>query len=501
MAAKNLMVVGTASSAGKSLLVTAFCRIFKRRGLRVAPFKSQNMSLNSFVTAEGHEMGRAQVAQAEAAGLLPSSLMNPILLKPTADSKSQVIVNGRVYGNMTAAEYYACKDKFRPLVSEAYRKLAEGSDAVFIEGAGSPAEINLMENDFVNMGLAAMLDAPVVLVGDIDRGGVFASLYGTVKLLPPEDQARFRGLIVNKFRGDIKILEPGLARLEELLNIPVLATLPYGRFAIDEEDSLSERLAPAPSGGQPASINIAVPRLPRLAIFTDFAVFDAMPGVALRYADEPSQLDEADLIILPGSKNTIEDMLYLTQTGFADKLKKLAAQGRVIVGICGGFQMLGRAIHDPLALESSAKSIAGLGLLDIETTFAAEKHTRQSSLALASSLPGPLAALGGFVIDGYEIHHGETPVGPGLTRLFAQGELGAANEAGNVFGSYLHGFFDNMRFTAEFLNQLRRAKGLPALESSGLPASYAAFKEKEYDRLADMVEERLPFEKIKEIMR
>ena len=498
MSAKNLMVVGTASSVGKSLLVTAFCRIFKRHGWRVAPFKSQNMSLNSFVTPEGHEMGRAQVSQAEAAGLVPSALMNPILLKPTTDSRSQVIVNGRVHGNMSAVEYYAYKDKLRPQVMEAYRQLADQYDAVLIEGAGSPAEINLMDNDFVNMGMAAMVDAPVLLAGDIDRGGVFAALYGTVKLLPPADQARIRGLIVNKFRGDLKILEPGLRRIEELLGIPVLGTIPYGRFAIDEEDSLTDRFSH--SGGAGAAVTIAVPRLPRLSNFTDFAVFDSFPDVSLKYVDEPAGLDGADMIILPGSKNTIEDMRHLEQRGFVEKLRSLAAAGRVIVGVCGGFQMLGRAIHDPHGVESSVKSIAGLGLLDVETSFALDKHTLQSSLTL-SPLPGPLEGCGGLVLTGYEIHMGETKTGPGVTPLDRESGAGAADGAGNVFGSYLHGFFDNLKFTETLINNIRRAKGLGALESNrGAPASYREFKEKEYDRLADMVEEHLPFEKLLGVM-
>ncbi len=498
MSAKTLMVVGTASSVGKSLLVTALCRIFRNHGYSVAPFKSQNMSLNSFVTPEGHEMGRAQVSQAEAAGLTPSALMNPILLKPTTDSRSQVIVNGRVHGNMSATEYYAYKDNLRPQVQAAFEALASQYQVVVIEGAGSPAEINLMDGDFVNMGLAAMVEAPVILVGDIDRGGVFASLYGTVKLLPPADQARIKGLLVNKFRGDVRILEPGLRQLEELLGIPVLGVVPYEKFAIDEEDSLTDRLA---SRGGAGDLKIAVLRLPRLSNFTDFAVFDSLPGVSLNYVDEAAGLAAADVIIIPGSKNTIEDMRHLAESGFADEIRRLARDGRTIVGICGGYQMLGRLIHDPHGVESALPSIPGLGLLDVETSFATDKHTSQSRLRLRD-LPGPLAGAGGLVLEGYEIHMGETTAGPG-TRFLADGGVengpaGAVSRDGRVFGSYLHGFFDNMDFTRRFLDNLRREKGLAAADPDGTGlASYRQIKEREYDRLAALVEAHLPFDRLR----
>ena len=499
MPAKPLMVVGTASSVGKSLLVTAFCRMFKNHGYTVAPFKSQNMSLNSFVTPEGHEMGRAQVSQAEASGLAPSALMNPILLKPTTNSKSQVIVDGKVHGNMSAVEYYEYKDNLRPAVQKAYDALAAQYQVVVIEGAGSPAEINLMENDFVNMGMAAMADAPVILAGDIDRGGVFASLYGTVKLLPPEDQARIKGLLVNKFRGDVKILEPGLRQIEELLNIPVLGVIPYGKFAIDEEDSLTDRLS-ARGGG--ASVNIAVVRLPRLSNFTDFAVFDSLPDVSLTYVDEPAGLDQADLVIIPGSKNTIDDMHHLGESGMAAKLNQLAREGRTVCGICGGFQILGRMIHDPFGVEGSLPSIAGLGLLDVETSFARDKHTLQSELTLGDH-GGHLAGTVGQTLKGYEIHMGETTAGAEASVLAEGpgGPAGAVNARGNIFGSYLHGFFDNLEFTRRLMDNIRRAKGLNPddPESGSGPATYQEFKEREYDRLATMVEENLPFEKLLQI--
>ncbi|MDR0881174.1 MAG: cobyric acid synthase [Candidatus Adiutrix sp.] len=498
--AKTLMVVGTASSVGKSLLVTALCRIFKRRGLAVAPFKSQNMSLNSFVTPEGHEMGRAQVAQAEAAGLSPSALMNPILLKPTGDSKSQVIVGGRVHGQMSATEYYDYKENLRPQVQAAFQALAAQYELIIIEGAGSPAEINLMQGDFVNMGLAAMVQAPVILVGDIDRGGVFASLYGTVKLLPPADQTRVKGLVINKFRGDLQILKPGLLQIESLLSIPVLGVIPHAKFALDEEDSLTDRLTAARAASGPGAIQIAVLRLPRLSNFTDFAVFDSLPGVALSYVEDRAGLEAADLIIIPGSKNTLEDMLYLEESGLAGCLRGLAAEGRAICGICGGFQMLGRRIHDPYGVESDLPSIDGLGLLEVETSLARTKRTIQTSLTLGHH-PGVLAGAGGRRLTGYEIHLGETTAGPTARPLAdgPDGPAGAVNPAGNVFGSYLHGFFDQLDFTRQLLNNLGRGRGLPESRPEPLPASYHELKEREYDRLADLVEASLPVAKLETI--
>ena len=500
MPALTLMVVGTASSAGKSLLVTALCRLFRRRGWSVAPFKAQNMSLNSFVTAEGGEIGRAQAAQAEAAGLSPSVLMNPILLKPTTNRKSQVIVLGRVEADLAATDYYAVKDRWRPVVLEAFRSLAGRHQAVIIEGAGSPAEINLLEGDFVNLGLAAEIGAPALLVGDIDRGGVFAALYGTVQLLPPRERAMIKGLVANKFRGDISILEPGLRRLESLLDLPVLGVIPYEKFALDEEDSLTDRLE---RPGAEAEIKLAVVRLPRLSNFTDFAVFDALPGVGLRYVDEPASLTGADLIILPGSKNTLEDMVFLEKSGLAGAIRRAAAAGTAVAGLCAGFQMLGRMLHDPHGVESDLGSLPGLGLLGTETVFARDKRTVQAAHRLRFAA-GPLSETGGLTLAGYEIHMGETTLDPGQAPLaddLADGRpTGAVRADGLVFGSYLHGFFDNLDFTRRFLAGLRRLRpGAGFGETTG-PSTYQEIKEREYERLADLVEASLPFEKILAIM-
>ncbi len=517
MTAKALMIQGTGSSVGKSVLVAALCRIFRRRGLRVAPFKSQNMSLNSFVTREGHEIGRAQAVQAEAAGLEPSSLMNPVLLKPCSDRKSQVIVRGKVRRTLDAREYYAFRHSLREEVRDAFAALSAAHDLVLIEGAGSPAEINLRENDIANMGMAEMADAPVLLVGDIDRGGVFASLYGTVKLLAKGEQARVKGLIINKFRGDESILGPGLRQLEGLLDLPVLGVLPYWDIAIDEEDSLTPRLGPkgpaengqAGSGGAKASgesaaplpgpaspaLDIVVLRLPRMSNFTDFAVFDSLPDVILRYAKTPEQIGTPDLLILPGSKSTAADLLHLERLGMAGAVRRLHRQGTPVMGVCGGFQMLGRFIHDSLRVESDRETVAGLGLLEMETRFSPEKSTEQTRLRIGEA-PGLLARARGMELAGYEIHMGHSFATGNIVPLEAdapsKGQTplrAAANPEGTVFGAYLHGIFDHPPFTRALLNALRMKKGLAPLDCEN--PDHTARRGAEYDRLADVVEAHL----------
>ena len=530
--AKRLMVQGTASSAGKSLLVTALCRIFRRKGFAVAPFKSQNMSLNSFITEEGLEMGRAQVAQAEAAGVEPSALMNPILLKPGSDHRSQVIVKGRVYATMDAREYYKMRHTLRPAVLDAFNQLAARHEYIFIEGAGSPAEINLRENDLANMGVAGLTDSPVILVGDIDRGGVFASLYGTVKLLEPDEQKRIRGLVINKFRGDAAILEPGLRQLEDLLGIPVLGVLPYLDITLDEEDSLAERLnkqkhalglkSNALQSHSGEMLDIAVLRLPRMSNFTDFAVFDTQPDAVLRYVADAPSLNKPDLVIVPGSKSSIDDMRFLRESGLAGALIELHKQEVPIIGICGGFQMLGRRILDPDQVESDNAAIDGLGLLDMETRFASIKKTTRTRLSLLQH-KGVLQGTEGMEPEGYEIHMGRSTPGPGCHFLAKRlpgggpglnydipakceaeyGNLaecgqeddnsagceGAVSGDGKVIGTYLHGFFDNLSFTRTLLNNLRLARRLPPLPP--VSGNYADFRESEYERLADAVEKHL----------
>ncbi|MDL2209200.1 cobyric acid synthase [Desulfovibrio sp. OttesenSCG-928-O18] len=488
MSAKVIMVQGTASSAGKSALVTGLCRLYSRRGLRVAPFKAQNMALNSFVTLEGGEIGRSQAAQAEACGIAPSVLMNPVLLKPSSDRKSQVIVNGRVLATMDAREYYAFRHTLRPAVYEAFAALAATHDLVVIEGAGSPAEINLRENDLVNMGMAAMGEAPVILVGDIDRGGVFASLYGTVMLLEPEERAHIKGIIVNKFRGDVGILEPGLRRIEALLHIPVLGVLPYWDIRVEEEDSLAERLVQASAG----SVDIAVVKLPRLSNFTDFSVFDLLPDIRLRYVKPGDALGVPDMVILPGSKNTIHDMRLLHETGMAEAIAAYHAAGGIVAGVCGGFQMLGKEIADPEGTESDVAHVAGLGLLDVGTVFDPQKRTVQARGSVLP-VPGIMRSAAGLAVEGYEIHMGRTTPGP-EARPFLSLEApdGAVSPDGRVFGTYLHGLFDSFPVARALVNALRERRNLPPLpETPDLPATYREYRLAEYDRLADVLEEHL----------
>ena len=493
MTAASLMVLGTASSAGKSVLATGLCRLYARRGMRVAPFKAQNMALNSFVTPDGGEIGRSQAVQAEACGIAPSVLMNPVLLKPNSDHTSQVVIRGRAGGNLSAREYYAWRHTLRPQVLDAFQTLAAGHDLVILEGAGSPAEINLRENDLVNMGMAAMAGAPVILVGDIDRGGVFASLYGTVKLLEPEEQARIKGIVINRFRGDVSILEPGLRQLESLLGIPVLGVLPYWDIRVEEEDSLAERLGSAPFAG-PGSVDIAVIRLPRIANFTDFGIFDLLPGVALRYVRPGENLGTPDMSIIPGSKNTIADMGVLRESGMAGALRRYHEAGGIVAGICGGYQMLGREIADPAGVESGLPYAEGLGLLDIATAFAPDKHTVQAAGSVLP-LPGPLAGAAGTAVEGYEIHMGRTRRGNGarpLLRLPDGENEGAVSADGRVFGTYLHGIFDSFPLALSLVDALRARKGLAPLEREGNGfATYREYRLAQYDRLADVLEEHL----------
>lgn len=502
---KTIMIQGTGSSVGKSLITAGLCRIFARQGYTVAPFKAQNMALNSFITAEGGEMGRAQVVQAEAAGVAPHVDMNPILLKPTTDRKAQIILNGKVHGNADAVEYHAMKGSLKPTVQAAYDRLASRFDRVVIEGAGSPAEINLMTDDLVNMGMAAMADCPVILVGDIDRGGVFASLYGTVMLLPEEDRKRIKGLIINKFRGDEAILEPGIRMIEEKMGIPVLGVLPYAQINIEDEDSLAERFYRHEA--KEGAVKVEVVYLPRVSNFTDFNALETLEDVNLRYVMRGDALGEPDVVIIPGSKNTIEDMVYLRNSGLAQQIVKAHRRGARIIGICGGYQMLGKVISDPHGTESSVAEISGLGLLDVETIFEPEKMTTQVS---ASWLPdnglSDMAALSES-LTGYEIHMGRTTLGPAATPLLQLNERlgavtadtdGAVSPDGRVFGSYIHGIFDNHQFTEAYINSIRQSKGLG--NQQGEKVDFKSFKEQEYDKLADLMTRHLDLKTIEAML-
>ena len=482
--AKNIMIQGTMSNAGKSLLCAGLCRIFRQDGYRVAPFKSQNMALNSFITADGGEMGRAQVVQAEAAGIEPDVRMNPILLKPTTDVGSQVIVNGVVQGNMRAMEYYRRKREFVPAVLEAYDSLAAENDIIVIEGAGSPAEINLKQEDIVNMGLAKLVDAPVLLVGDIDRGGVFAQLYGTVALLEPEERARIKGTIVNKFRGDKKILEPGLVTLEHLCGVPVAGVIPYVYVDIDDEDSLSTRFT-RDTGRK--DIDLAVIRLPRISNFTDFAPFERFENVSVRYVEKVSDLHDPDMIMLPGTKSTIADLKWLRESGLEAAVLKAASAGTPIFGICGGYQMLGRTVSDPEQVEAAGISeISGINLLDMDTLFRGEKVQTQTE-GIFENIPGLFSCLNGLAYQGYEIHMGRS-----------MERRSAVTCKGNVYGSYIHGIFDAPGVAEAILGTLCRKKGLdPARLGSFDPKAY---KEAQYDKLADAVRSGLDMELVYRVL-
>lgn len=484
--AKVIMVQGTMSGAGKSLLVAGLCRIMKRDGYRVAPFKSQNMALNSFVTEEGLEMGRAQVMQAEAAGIRPLVCMNPILLKPTDHTGSQVIVNGKVLGNMSAREYFSYKRKLVPDIMKAFRKLNEMADIIVIEGAGSPAEINLRENDIVNMGLAEMVDAPVLLVGDIDRGGVFAQLLGTLLLLTKEEKERVKGLIINKFRGDVSLLDSGIEILEKKGGIPVAGIIPYMEIYLEDEDSLTERFFRKEKG----KVDLAVIRYPRISNFTDFNVFEQIPEVSVRYVTSVEALGNPDLVFLPGSKNTMSDLEWMYQNGLAEGVKRLAEKIPVC-GICGGYQMLGNEISDPEGIEMGG-TMKGMGLLPVSTRLYCEKVRRQVHGTI-SQMEGIFSTLTGLAFEGYEIHMGGSGEREGV---FVTGE----NK--NVYGTYVHGIFDKGMTASALVKALAGEKGVPLTGiGNGSCIDYRDYKEKQYDKLADILSEYLDREKIYGMLR
>ena len=496
MTAKPIMVQGTMSGAGKSLLVAGLCRIFAQDGYRVAPFKSQNMALNSAITADGAEMGRAQVVQAEAAGIAPEVSMNPILLKPTNDTGSQVIVNGHARQTMSARDYFAYKHNLVPDIMSAYNDLASRFDIIAIEGAGSPAEVNLKDDDIVNMGMAKMAKSPVLLVGDIDRGGVFAQLLGTLMLLEEDERAMVKGLVVNKFRGDKTILDPGLDILRERSGIPVAGVVPYTVLDIDDEDSMSDRLN-VRSGG--TLVDIAVIRLPKISNFTDFIALDAIEGVGVRYVQRANDLREPDLIIVPGTKNTLADLKWLRESGLEASILKRAAAGTPVFGICGGYQMLGMEVSDPLETEGGG-TLRGMGLLPIKTIFEPEKHQVRTK-GVVAPIDGPLAALSGADVEGYEIHMGTTELCGGTPLCTLEGDGATRADGcheGNVYGSYLHGIFDSRACAQALASALMEAKGL---DSSAVEAiDMQAYKEAQYDKLADAMRQNMDMELIYRIL-
>ena len=498
------MIQGTMSGAGKSLLVAGLCRIFRQDGYRVAPFKSQNMALNSYITKEGLEMGRAQVMQAEAAGIEPLVCMNPILLKPTSHTGSQVIVNGEVRGNLSARDYFAHKTELIPDIKAAFRKLETYADIIVIEGAGSPAEINLKQNDIVNMGMAAMVDAPVLLVGDIDRGGVFAQLLGTLMLLTEEERERVKGLIINKFRGDSTILDPGIQMLTERGQVPVLGTVPYMELTLEDEDSLTDRFDAKHVG----KIDLAVIHYPRISNFTDFDVFEQLSGVSVRYVHNVRELEPPDCIFLPGSKNTVGDLLWMRQSGIEAAVKKLSKTTPVI-GICGGFQMLGESIADPFGIEQGMDA-PGMGLLPIQTTLTKEK-TRLQVTGTIDHLSGVWSCLNGSPYEGYEIHMGkstavnaasskEKKVGQSQKQPSSDLPTVVCSENGMVCGSYVHGLFDEGDLAWKLVKMLADKKNV-TLEALQSGFDYKKFQESQYDLLADTIRQHMDMDFVYSILR
>ncbi len=483
--AKVIMIQGTMSSAGKSFLVAGLCRIFKQDGYRVAPFKSQNMALNSYITDEGLEMGRAQVMQAEAAGIRPMVCMNPILLKPTNNIGSQVIVNGEVVGNMAAKDYFRYKTSLIPDIKKAFKELEKHADIIVIEGAGSPAEINLKENDIVNMGVAHMVNAPVLLIGDIDRGGVFAQLLGTLMLLTPEEKSRIKGLIINKFRGDKSILDPGISMLEEKGHVKVTGVVPYMDISLEDEDSLTKRFDKKDEG----IIDIAVIRYPRISNFTDFNVFEQMEETSVRYVTSVSELHHPDIVFLPGSKNTMGDLKWMRQNGLEAAVKKLS-ETIPVFGICGGYQMLGSAIYDPNSVEEGG-FIRGMELLQTKTILQNEKKRCQIT-GKTAKVNGVLSSLSGLEFKGYEIHMGTTEFTDNNKPTDKPENI--ISNGSNVYGSYIHGLFDSAEIAKNIITYLANKKGISI--SNGIFEDYQSYKEKQYDKLADTLRKYLDMDEI-----
>lgn len=474
---KKLMVLGTCSNAGKSLIAAGLCRILKNRGYKVAPYKSQNMALNSFITENGLEMGRAQVVQAEAAGVKPDVRMNPILLKPNSDTGSQIILHGEVYGNYTAALYYEEKEFFEREAVKALEELERDFDYIIMEGAGSASEINLKSKDIVNMGLAKKVDAPVIIVGDIDRGGVFGALAGTMLLFDDEERELVKGVIINKFRGNIDILKPGLEMIEDIIKRPVLGVVPYMEVDIDDEDSLSMKEKGSKVSG---FIDIVVIRTPRISNFTDFNAFEQFEGVGVRYVKSPREIGDPDMIIIPGTKSTMGDLKWLRETGMETRIQKHASKGKPVFGICGGYQMLGQYLKDEHGVEGGGE-MKGIGLLPHSTEFS-ESKTRKSQIGKLANVNGIFKGLSGMEYEGYEIHMG---ISPGFGNII--------NEE-NIYGTYIHGIFDRSEISTEIINSLMKSKGIEVSHKDVIDMD--KYKEKQYEILAENLEKAIDVDKL-----
>lgn len=474
---KKLMVLGTCSNAGKSLIAAGLCRILKNRGYKVAPYKSQNMALNSFITEDGLEMGRAQVVQAEAAGVKPDVRMNPILLKPNSDTGSQIILHGEVYGNYTAALYYEEKEFFEREAVKALEKLEKDFDYIIMEGAGSASEINLKSKDIVNMGLAKKVDAPVIIVGDIDRGGVFGALAGTMLLFDDEERELVKGVIINKFRGNIDILKPGLEMIEDIIQRPVLGVVPYMEVDIDDEDSLSMKEKGSKVSG---FIDIVVIRTPRISNFTDFNAFEQFEGVGVRYVKSPREIGDPDMIIIPGTKSTMGDLKWLRETGMETRIQKHVSKGKPVFGICGGYQMLGQYLKDEHGVEGGGE-MKGIRLLPHSTEFS-ESKTRKSQIGKLANVNGIFKGLSGMEYEGYEIHMG---ISPGFGNIINEG---------NVYGTYIHGIFDRSEISTEIINSLMKSKGIEISHKDVIDMD--KYKKKQYEILAENLEKAIDVDKL-----
>ncbi|MCF0148397.1 MAG: cobyric acid synthase [Clostridium sp.] len=493
---KSIMLLGTASSVGKSTIATAICRYFKNAGMRVAPFKALNISLNSYVTEEGLEMGRAQVVQAEACEIKPRACMNPVLLKPSGNMQTQVIVNGKVKCNIDSYKYKELNKELKEVVKDTYKEISKEYDLMVLEGSGSCAEINLRESDIANMHMAKVSNSPVILVADIDRGGVFASVVGTIMLLDEEERNRVKGIIINKFRGSMESFKPAMKQLEKIINIPVLGAMPYFNLDIEDEDSVTERISNSTSESK--GLDIVVIRLPYMSNFTDFNALSRLENVSIRYVNTLKEIGNPHVLIIPGSKNTIEDIRFLKEKGLYNEIVTLEKRGTTILGICGGYQMMGSVIIDDLGVEGEKRIEKGFGFLPLTTRFNKEKITKQSSGRITSN---KIKEINNIEVFGYEIHNGETLV-TNENNIFIElsnGEIaGAINDKGNVIGTYIHGIFDNGDFIKYFIKSLLVKNNL--MDDYNEISTYKEYKLRELDKLSKILEENINMEKVKEIL-
>mgnify|MGYP001301426461 CR=1 FL=1 len=495
---KNIMFLGTASSVGKSTLVTALCRYLKNQGLDVAPFKALNISLNSYVTRDGLEMGRAQVVQAEACKIDPEAIMNPILLKPSGDY-TQVIVNGKVHCNIEPYKYKELNKELKIQVKKSYDKLSKQHEIIVLEGSGSCAEINLRDSDISNMAMAEMAHAPVILVSDIDRGGVFASIVGTIALLSEEERNRIKGVIINKFRGNIELFKPAIKQLEDIVNIPVLGVMPYEKFDIEDEDSVTERIKNKEEIG---TLDIVVIRLLHMSNFTDFNILERIQGVTVRYVSKANELKTPHLIIIPGTKNTIEDLRNIKENKLFDNIKELKERGTPIFGICGGYQMLGTLVLDRLGVEGNISQEEGFGFLDIKTRFNETKITKQTKGEILCDLE-LIKSIEGTTISGYEIHNGLSKIGKKAIPFIKDSEgiiVGVCDIEKMVAGTYLHGIFESEDFIRLFVKSLKENNNI-IISEDVIIEKVNEYKNNEYNKLAKLFEENINIDKLRDIIK